>query len=115
MQGILRLTNTDLRLGDTDIPQDNLMLILFGSANRDETRWADAHRFDIERQPLDHLGFSSGIHMCLGAHLARLETTIALDVLRTRLRSIEPTAEPERLLSPILRGVTSMPVTVEPA
>jgi len=115
VQGILRLTNTDLRLGDTDIPQDNLVLILFGSANRDETRWADAHRFDIERQPLDHLGFSSGIHMCLGAHLARLETTIALDVLRTRLRSIEPTAEPERLLSPILRGVTSMPVTVEPA
>lgn len=114
VQGILRLTNTDLALGEVQIPEDNLVLILFGSANRDETRWPDGHRFDIEREPLDHLGFGTGIHMCLGAHLARLEATIALDVLRSRVRTIEPRAEPERLLSPILRGMTSMPIDLEP-
>ena len=113
-QGILRLTNTDLQLGDVQIPEDNLVLILFGSANRDELRWPDGHRFDAERQALDHLGFGSGIHMCLGAHLARLEATVALDVLRKRVRTIQPRGKPERLLSPILRGVTSMPVDVEP-
>lgn len=115
VQGILRLTNEDVRLGDVDIPAENLVMILFGSANRDETRWPDGDRFDIERAPVDHVGFGSGIHLCLGAHLARLEATIALDVLRTRLLSIQPNGEIERVRSSILRGVTSMPVTVEPA
>ena len=61
-------------------------MILFGSANRDETRWTDGDVFDVDREPQDHLGFGSGIHLCLGAHLARLEATIALDVLRVTRR-----------------------------
>ncbi|MCC6438424.1 MAG: cytochrome P450 [Acidimicrobiales bacterium] len=115
IQGILRLANEDVTIGDVTVPRDAVVMILFGSANRDERRWPDGHRFDISREPLDHLGFGSGIHLCLGAHLARLETVTAIDVLRTRLAHIEPRSEPTRFASSILRGFTSMPVQVTPA
>lgn len=115
VQGIVRLTNSELRLGDSTIPPDAVVMILFGSANRDERRWPDADRFDVDRDPIDHLGFGSGIHLCLGAHLARLEATIALDVLRSRLARIEPREPATRFGSSILRGFTSMPVHVERA
>lgn len=114
IQGILRLANHDLTLGDTRIPTDALVLILFGSANRDELRWPDADRFDVDRAPQDHLGFGSGIHLCLGAHLARLEVRVAADTIRRRLRRIEPAGPTRRARSIILRGFTSMPVDVEP-
>ncbi len=112
VQGILRLTNEDLTLQDVTIPKDAVVLILFGSANRDETRWEDADRFDVSREPKDHLGFGSGIHLCLGAHLARLETQIAFDVIRTRVRTLEPRAETVWGGSSILRGPISQPVNL---
>jgi len=115
IQGILRLANEDVTIGDVTVPRDAVVMVLFGSANRDERRWPDGHRFDISREPLDHLGFGSGIHLCLGAHLARLEVITALDVLRTRLAHIEPRGEATRFASSILRGFTSMPVHVKPA
>lgn len=115
VQGIVRLVNHDVRIGDVDVPKDAVLMILFGSANRDEARWPDGDRFDVDREPLDHLGFGSGIHLCLGAHLARLEGTVALDVLRTRLARIEPRGPATRFQSSILRGFTSMPVHVEAA
>lgn len=113
IQGILRLTNHDVALGDTAIPADAVVMVLFGSANRDETRWPDGDRFDVDRSPQDHLGFGSGIHLCLGAHLARLETRVAIETLRSRLAVLEPRAPGTRTLSVILRGFTSLPVHAE--
>ena len=113
VQGILRLTNHDLTLGDTQIPKDAVVLILHGSANRDESRWENADVLDIDREPQDHLGFGSGIHFCLGAHLARLETRVAIDILRTRLTHIAPSGPVTRNHSVILRGFTSMPIDVK--
>ena len=115
IQGILRLTNEQVKIGNAAIPPDAVVMILFGSANRDERRWENSEQFDVDRDPIDHLGFGSGIHLCLGAHLARLEATIAIDVLRARLARIEPRAQPTRFGSCILRGFTSMPVDVERA
>ena len=113
VQGILRLTNHEVRIGDVGIPRDAAVMILFGSANRDETRWVDGDVFDVDREPQDHVGFGSGVHFCLGAHLARLEATIAIDVLRSRVAVIEPQGNATRLRSCILRGFTAMPVHVE--
>ncbi len=115
IQSIVRLTNGELTVRDCVLPPDSLVMILFGSANRDERRWPDADQFRIDREPLDHLGFGSGIHLCLGAHLARLEATVAVEVLTRRVAHIEPTAEPTRVLSCILRGFSSMPVDVRAA
>lgn len=115
IQGIVRLTNGEVTIGDATLPEDALVMVLFGSANRDERRWADGDRFDVTREPQDHLGFGSGIHLCLGSHLARLETRVALDVLSRRLASIEPSGEGRRTRSVIMRGFTSLPVEVTPA
>ena len=56
-----------------------------GSANHDESRWPDAERFDIFRERRPHIGFAHGPHMCLGMHLARMETQVALGALFDRL------------------------------
>lgn len=112
VQGIVRLTNDEVAVGEVVIPRDQVVFIMFGSANRDEARWPDGNRFDVRRTPQDHLGFGSGIHLCLGAHLARLEVAIAMDVMRTRLESIEARGAGTRCGSSILRGFSSLPVEV---
>jgi cytochrome P450 len=115
VQGIARLVEHDVTIGDTAVPRDALLLILFASANRDEARWPDGEELHVDREPLDNLAFGSGIHLCLGAHLARLEVATALDVLRRRLASIAPAGPAVRSPSVIIRGFSSMPVEVEAA
>jgi cytochrome P450 len=66
------------------IPEGEVMVLLNGSANRDERRFPDPDRFDIHRQIGRHLSFGFGIHLCLGAALARLEGRIALDEVLNR-------------------------------
>ncbi len=66
------------------IPEGNVMILLNGSANRDERRFPDPDRFDIHREIGRHLSFGFGIHLCLGAALARLEGRIALDEVLNR-------------------------------
>ncbi|WP_019925136.1 cytochrome P450 [Nocardia sp. BMG111209] len=65
------------------VPEGSVMLLLNGSANRDERRYPDADRFDIDRQA-GHLGFGQGLHFCLGASLARMEARVALDEILNR-------------------------------
>jgi hypothetical protein len=116
VQGIVRLTNGDVPVGDSVIPRDSIVLLQTGSANRDETRWNDPDRFDIERSQLPHFGFGTGIHHCLGAALARLETDVATSVLLSRTTAIDPGVNPsKRSANIILRGFRSMPVTVKAA
>ncbi|GAA1505985.1 cytochrome P450 [Nocardioides humi] len=116
VQGVVRLTNSDIRIGEETIPADSIVVLQIGSANRDESRWADAERFDVDRPQLPHFGFGTGIHHCLGAALARLETEIATEVLLSRTAAIEPGAQaPDRTANIILRGFRTMPVVVKPA
>jgi cytochrome P450 len=115
VQALVRIAAHDVTIGDTRVPRDALLMILFASANRDEARWPDGDRLRVDREPLDHLAFGSGIHLCLGAHLARLELTTALDVLRTRLASIAPAGPAVRAPSAVIRGFSTMPVEVEAA
>ncbi len=95
------------------VPEGSAMLLLVGSANRDERRFADPDRFDIHRTIGQHLTFGYGIHFCLGASLARLEARVALDEVLNRFPEWE--VDVERLtLSPTstVRGWETVPVSV---
>jgi cytochrome P450 len=78
----LRYSMRDVRLHGTTIPAASVVMLINGSATRDERAFVDPDRFDIDRTPSGHsLNFGYGIHSCLGAALARMEGRIALDVM----------------------------------
>lgn len=75
---------TDVTWHDTTIPAGAAVVPLIHAANRDPREFTDPDRFDIDRHPNNHLAFGHGVHFCLGANLARLETRTALGVLVQR-------------------------------
>ncbi|MBI3785766.1 MAG: cytochrome P450, partial [Deltaproteobacteria bacterium] len=70
----VRVTREDTRFGDRVIPRDRAVMCMLAGANRDPEYFPDPDRFDITRNDADVLGFGGGVHFCLGAHLARMET-----------------------------------------
>ena len=75
----------DTELGGVQIPAGAMMAVNLGSANHDESRWEQPERFDIFRERKPHIGFGHGAHVCIGMHLARLESTIISNTLFDRL------------------------------
>jgi cytochrome P450 len=94
------------------IDAGQLIVCWLGSANHDETVFAEPERFDITRGNNHHLGFGFGPHHCLGANLARLEATIALEGLLARTKAFERTDDEPLPLHPsiVFRGVTRLPL-----
>ena len=115
VQALLRGTRVPVEVAGTQIPADSLVMILFGSANRDTRTFENAAAFRLDRTNNQHLGFGAGIHLCLGAALARLEARVALDELLARTRSIQPRGPATRVDSFILRGLARLPVTLDVA
>lgn len=76
-----RVAVEDYRADDVFIPKGSRVMLMYGSANRDERQYAEPDRFDITRNPTDHLGFGTGPHMCIGMHLARTEMEVMLEAL----------------------------------
>lgn len=83
-----------------------------GSANRDGTRWDRPEEFDILREQKQHLAFAFGPHMCLGMHLARMETTVALNEVLDRLPGLrlDPAAEDVHITGTGFRAPRELPV-----
>jgi cytochrome P450 len=77
----------DIELAGTTIPKGSPILVVYGSANRDPNRFTNPDEVDIERQDNQHLGFSSGIHLCFGGPLARLEVQIAISEFVRRIEN----------------------------
>ena len=87
------------------------MLMLVGSANRDDERYADGDRFDIRREVSQHLTFGFGAHFCLGAALARLEGRVALEEVLKRFPEWDLDREHAKLASTsTVRGWETLPV-----
>jgi len=87
----------------------------FIAANRDPEVFDDPHRFDVTREPNDHVTFGpGGPHFCLGANLARLEIRIMFEELMRRLPDIEQAGEPSRLRSNFISGIKHLPVRFTP-
>jgi cytochrome P450 len=81
-----------------------------GAANRDPDQFAEPDRFDAAREPNRHFAFGSGVHMCLGAVLARLEGTIAIGRLVERFDGLARDGEPERGGRARFRGFNRYPI-----
>ena len=77
----MREVTVDTELGGVAIPKGATMMLSLGSANHDETRWNDPESFNIFRERKSHIGFAHGAHVCLGMHLARLESTKIFNAL----------------------------------
>jgi cytochrome P450 len=79
-----RTVNRDVEHHGQTVSEGSIMVLLNGSANRDERKFQDADQFDIHREAIPHLSFGYGIHFCLGAALARLEGRVAIDEVLNR-------------------------------
>lgn len=113
-----RTATRDISLSGQDFVEGDKLVMLYGSANRDERVFADPERFDVRRDPNPHLGFGGpGPHFCLGAHLARREVSVAFRQLLTRLPDIEVDSPPvplQGLGMPLVGGIKSLPVSFTP-
>jgi cytochrome P450 len=90
VQGLARTTTRDVTIGDTTIPGGRKVLLLYGSANRDEREFGeDAAELDVQRRPRNIMTFSHGAHFCLGAAAARMQSRVALTELLTRIPDFE--------------------------
>ncbi len=106
-----RWTTRDVDLHDTMVPEGSKVLLLTGSAGRDERKYPDADQFDIHRRFDRHLSLGYGIHFCLGAALARMEGQIALEEALARFPEWEVDHEnATRLHTSTVRGWINVPV-----
>jgi len=110
---VLRLTRSAVALAGVTLPADAIVFAWLASANRDERQFQCPESFDLRRHPNHHLAFGHGIHFCLGAPLARLQASVALPLILTRLPDLRVVRDPplELLGSHILFGVKRLPVT----
>jgi len=105
-QIVFRRTTCEVEVAGTRIPKDQHVIVLIGSANRDERRWGpDAGAFALMRDTQGHLAFGVGNHFCLGAALARLEARVALEALLAERTALEScTSKIEYIDSFLVRG-----------
>jgi len=113
---ILRTATRDTKLCGLSIPSGGPVTLNLGSANRDPAYWNDPDRFDIFREQKPHLAFAFGRHLCLGQHLARMETRVVLETLLDRLPGLrlDPEAEDVHVTGMVFRAPLSLPVRFEP-
>ncbi|HEU4946509.1 MAG TPA: cytochrome P450 [Kribbella sp.] len=111
-----RIATQTMRFGDFVVEEGDACMLLIGSANRDPDVFTAPDTFDVGRADNPHLGFGLGIHHCLGAPLARLESRIALSALVRRVGRWERTTHELAYKDNIaLRGLASLPVDLTPA
>jgi len=109
-----RTTLDEIALAGTTIPKGVVLTLALAAGNRDPARFPDPDRFDPERRDNEHLGFGSGIHICFGAPLARMEAQIALQELVRRLEQPRLVVDPPPYRpSPVLRGPEHLLIAVD--
>lgn len=105
-----RTATQDVELRGHTIRTGQSVCLFYASGNRDEEIFDRPFDFRVDRQPNPHIGFGMGEHVCLGAHLARLELRHAFAQLRTRLQSCELVGPVERLRSSFVGGIKRAPM-----
>jgi cytochrome P450/ferredoxin-NADP reductase len=113
IRAFTRYVAEDSEVAGVPIPMGARVMVMYASANRDERKFADPDRFDVTRDVHDHLGFGSGVHMCMGMHLARLEIVSLLQSLARHVKTIALDGEPVVAMNNTIRAYASLPVRVQ--
>jgi cytochrome P450 len=116
VQSTVRFARQPVMLGGTEIPAEAFALMIVAAANRDPAQFKDPEKFDITRDPNDHVAFGEGIHFCIGAPLARMEARIAFEEMLARfprIRLKDPAMKPTYKGSFFLRGLETLPAAIE--
>jgi cytochrome P450 len=110
--GIMRTATRDTVVEGMPIPAGSIVSVNLGSANHDERYWDNAEEFDLFRKPRQHIAFAWGPHMCLGLHLARMETRVALTQILDRLPNLrlDPEADAPFITGAVFRAPNTLPV-----
>lgn len=115
IQSLSRVTLADAEIHGTMIPSGSRVLLVWGSANRDEERWPEADKIDIFRERKRHLAFGEGIHYCIGAPLARLEADIVFQEVLSLMPEYQLDGDVTRIYTPHERGLEKLPVRFTPS
>ncbi|MGW4912910.1 cytochrome P450 [Streptomyces sp. NPDC004270] len=110
-RAMLRTATEDVEIDGRPIRAGQHVYLMYMAANRDESVFPDAHRYDVTRgESVKHLAFGAGIHHCMGARLVRAEAPIVLDALLDRFSGVTLAGDPAPVMNHIRNGWTSMPV-----
>ena len=115
VQTFFRTTTKDVEIGGARIGEGEKILMFLAAANRDPRRWDNPDQYDVTRRTSGHVGYGSGVHMCVGQLVARLEGESVLAALAKRVGSIEITGPATRRFNNTLRGLESLPITIKAA
>lgn len=108
-----RMTTEDREICGRPVRQGQQLILMLAGANRDPDQFADPDRLDVTRPDVHHVAFSRGLHFCLGAQLAKLETALALEALITRWPEMKFAAAPIQWgTNTVLRGPIALPLVV---
>jgi cytochrome P450 len=112
LTNIVRLCVEDTTVGGVPIPAGSAVMVCTGAANHDDTRWEDPDTFNIFRKRIPPVAFGFGPHVCLGQHLARMETAVAVNALFDRLPDLrlDPEAQDVHITGLMFRSPVSLPV-----
>jgi cytochrome P450 len=112
----LRVLHEDASFGGRTIPRDTEVWAMLWGANRDPAMFPDPDRFDVERSNArEHLAYGGGVHLCLGAHLARMEGQVAIGALTARTRELALVSDEVAWGASLFRVPGTLPVTFRPA
>jgi cytochrome P450 len=114
VQSFYRTALVDYPVGSAVIPKGARVLLAWGAANRDPRQFDDPDTFHAERNPTGHVAFGSGVHLCLGAQLARMEGQAILREIVDNVERIDVVGTPVWTTNPNLRGLTRMDVRLTP-
>jgi cytochrome P450 len=108
---VQRYATEDTEVEGVELTAGSVIDVCIGSANRDERRWENSEEFDIFRKRVPHISFAAGEHTCMGLHLARMETRVAVECLLTRLANIRLiTDDNPHISGQPFRSPTAIPV-----
>jgi cytochrome P450 len=110
IQSFYRTARVDYQVGPATIPAGARVLLAYGAANRDPRQFEDPDTFHAERSAAGHVAFGSGVHLCLGAQLARMEGQAVLREIIDNVERIEAVGTPQWTTNPNLRGLTRLEV-----